>query len=93
MISAETNMILAMNELSSASDKMITSSESQSAWYIIMINAEANMILAMNESFSAFDEMIISLKSQNIWLLLLLLLFLLFFNCDICSLRLWHQPS
>ena len=45
VISAEANMILAMNELSSASDKMITSLRSQSAWYIIVISAEANMML------------------------------------------------
>ena len=58
MISTEANMILAMNESFSASDKTIISSESQSTWYIIVISAEANMILTMNESFSTCNKTI-----------------------------------
>ena len=58
MISTEANMMLVINELSSASDEIIISLRSQSAWYVIMISAEANMILAMNEPSSTHDKMI-----------------------------------
>ena len=58
MINAEANMILAMNESSSASDKMITSLRSQNVWYIIIISTEANMILAMNKLSLIYDKII-----------------------------------
>jgi len=50
MISAEANMILAMNESFSIHnktihhDKTLTSSEVSNAWYVIVISAEANMM-------------------------------------------------
>ena len=78
MISAEINMILVMNELFSASDETITSSKSQSVWYIIITNAEVNMILAMNELFSTCDKTIycdktlISLRASNVWYIIVI---------------------
>ena len=59
-------MILTMNKLFSASDKIIIFLRSQNIWYIIIISTEANMILAMNESSSAFDETITSSENQNV---------------------------
>ena len=50
MISAEINMILTMNELSSICDKTIfhdkilTFLRASSAWYVIVISAETNMM-------------------------------------------------
>ena len=64
MISAEANMILAMNESSSihdkiiSCDKMLTSSEASSAWYVIMISAEANMMLMIKVSRKKFKFII-----------------------------------
>ena len=60
MISAEANMMLTMNESSLTSDEMITFSESQSAWYIIMISAEANIMLMIKISRKKFKFIIIT---------------------------------
>ena len=66
MISAEANMILAINESSSTCDKIIscdkilTSLKASNMWYIIMISAEANMMLMIKISRKKFKFIIIT---------------------------------
>ena len=78
VISAEVNIILIMNKLFSAFNKIITSSKSQNVWYIIMISAEANMILAMNESSSTcnkithYNKTLTSSETSSAWYVIII---------------------